>query len=86
MELGANAIENFTPERASDSLNYWRRIGDLVLSDPEARQSEAALGSYSHDAKASANLLAAHNFNHEAEEAYAVARKLWPRSPGVAAN
>ena len=88
MELRANANESFTQERAHESLEYWRQAADFVLNDPEAARSQDAVAvkSYSHDATAAANLLAAHGFNTEAESAYAVARQLWPGSPDVAAN
>ena len=45
------------------------------------RGSEAALKSYSHDTVSAANLLAAHNFNAEAEQAYRLATQLWPENP-----
>jgi hypothetical protein len=86
MELRADATENFTPERASESLDYWRQAADLVLNDPEASASQDTTRSYSHDATAAANLLAAHGFTAEAESAYLVARQLWPGSPDVAAD
>jgi len=86
MELRANAMENFTAERASESIDYWRKAADLVLNDPEALRSPDATRSYSHDATAAANLLAAHGFTAEAESGYGVARQLWPGSPDVAAE
>jgi hypothetical protein len=51
------------------------------LFDAEGAGSEAALKSYSHDTVSAANLLAAHNFNAEAEEAYRLATQLWPENP-----
>jgi hypothetical protein len=86
MELRANATESFTPERVSESLDYWRDTAQFVLHDPEASRSDDAKKSYSHDATAAANLLAAHGFNAEAEGAYTVARQLWPGSPDAAAD
>ncbi|MBI5384555.1 MAG: tetratricopeptide repeat protein [Verrucomicrobia bacterium] len=82
MELGAPDGQNaFTAERATQSLDYWRSRAQQVLSEPEAVGSPAALESYSHDAVAAANLLAAHNFTAEAEQAYRIATQLWPGSP-----
>ena len=82
MQLNAaNQDNTFTAERAAQSLDYWRNAAQQVLSDPEASSSEAALRSYSHDAVAAANLLAAHNFPADAEEAYRVATQLWPGNP-----
>src|SRR2546423_715678 len=51
MELRALDGQNgFTPERAAQSLDYWRSTAQQLLSDPEANGSPAALKSYSHDA------------------------------------
>jgi hypothetical protein len=86
MELRANGSENFTPETAAKSLDYWRDTADFVLGDPESSASESALKDYSHDAAASARLLAAHGFDSEAEEAYKLSQKLFPGSPEAAAS
>lgn len=82
MELGARDEQTtFTPERAAQSLDYWRNMTQQVFSDPEAMNSTYALKSYSHDTVSAANLLAAHNFTAEAEEAYRLAAQLWPGNP-----
>jgi hypothetical protein len=82
MELGARDDQNpFTAERAQESLEYWRGTADQILSDPEARGSPTALKSYSHDAVAAANLLEAHDFGSQAEEAYRIASTVWPSNP-----
>jgi hypothetical protein len=82
MELRARDGQNsFTPERAAQSLAYWQTTAQQVLDDPEAAGSPAALKSYSHDAVAAANLLAAHSFTGEAEEGYRLAAQLWPENP-----
>jgi thioredoxin-like negative regulator of GroEL len=82
MELGASNEQNtFTAERAGQSVDYWRNATQQILSDPEAGGSEEALKSYSHDAVAAANLLAAHNYSAEAEEAYRLGAQLWPANP-----
>jgi len=81
IELGAQDGQNtFTPERAAQSLDYWRNTAQQIFSDPEATGSNYALKSYSHDMAATANLLAAHGFTAEAEEAYRLATQLWPGS------
>ncbi len=81
MELGARDEQNaFTPERATQSLDYWRNKAQEVFSDPEAMNSTYALKSYAHDTAAAANLLAEHGFAAEAEEAYRLAAQLWPGS------
>jgi hypothetical protein len=82
MELNAANQQNpFTSEKASQSLDYWRNAAQQVLTDPEASNSEATLRSYSHDVVATANLLAAHSFSGDAEEAYQLATQLWPGNP-----
>ena len=43
MELRAQDGQNtFTPERAAQSLDYWRNAAQQILSDPEAAGSPAA--------------------------------------------
>lgn len=82
MELRAQSDQNtFTPERAAQSLDYWRTTAQNVLADPEASGSPVALKSYSHDATSAANLLAAHNYTAEAEQAYRLATQLSPSNP-----
>jgi len=81
MELQAqNGQNTFSPERATATLDYWRAAADRVFSDPTAAGSEEALKSYSHDAVAAANLLAAHQFSAEAEQTYRLASQLWPEN------
>jgi hypothetical protein len=82
MELGAADGQNsFTPDLAAQSLQFWQTSAQQVLADPEAVGSDSALKSYSHDAAAAGNLLAAHGYTSEAEQAYRVATQLWPSSP-----
>jgi len=82
MELGAqDAQNNFTADKAAQSLDYWRSQAQTLLADPEAAGSETTLKSYSHDVNSTANLLASHNFTTEAEQAYGLARQLWPGNP-----
>jgi hypothetical protein len=82
MELNARDDQNpFTAERAQGSLNYWRDMAQSILSDPDALGSPTALKSYSHDAVSAANLLAAHDFVSQAEQAYRIATTVWPGNP-----
>ncbi|MEO8428866.1 MAG: tetratricopeptide repeat protein, partial [Verrucomicrobiota bacterium] len=82
MELGAkDGQDSFTAERAAQSVDYWRKTAQQIFSDPEAVGSLETLKSYSHDAVAAANLLGAHNFTAEAEQAYRLAAQLWPENP-----
>jgi len=85
MELNARNDQNtFTADRANQSLDYWRNAAQQILSDVDATTSEYVLRSYSHDASAAANLLAAHNFESQAEETYRLATQLWPGNPECA--
>jgi tetratricopeptide (TPR) repeat protein len=86
MELRANPGESFTSDRANDSVEYWRNTAERILADPVASASESAVRSYSHDAVAAGNLLAAQNFHAQAEEAYSSARNLWPGNPETTAG
>jgi len=82
MELGVPDAQNaFTADQAAQSVDYWRSQAQTVLADPEAAGSETTLKSYSHDVNSTANLLAAHNFTEEAEQAYGLASQLWPGNP-----
>jgi hypothetical protein len=82
MELRArDGQDNFTAERAAQSLEYWQAAVQQVFADPEAAGSPAALKSYSHDANSAANLLAAHQYSTEAEQAYRLSSQLWPGNP-----
>src|ERR1043166_2245554 len=82
MELRARDGQNaFTPELAAQSLDYWRAATQELLSDPTAAASEEALLANSHNIVAAANLLAAHNYMAEAEQAYRLSSQLWPANP-----
>ena len=82
MELGMPDAQNaFTADRAAQSVDYWQSVAQSVLADPEATGSQATLKSYSHDVNSTANLLAAHNFTAEAEQAYGLASQIWPGNP-----
>jgi tetratricopeptide (TPR) repeat protein len=82
MELGVKEAQNvLTAERAAQSVDYWRAAAELVLTDPQTAGSDTALKSYSHDVNATANLLAAHGFNSDAERAYRLSMQVWPSNP-----
>jgi Flp pilus assembly protein TadD len=82
MELGVKEAQNvLTAERAAQSVDYWRAAAELVLTDPQTAGSDTALKSYSHDVNATANLLAAHGFNSDAEQAYRLSMQVWPSNP-----
>ncbi len=81
MQLGAAGSQNsFAAEGAAQSVDYWRTATETLLADPAA-VSEYALRSYSHDVNSTANLLAAHNYTAEAEQAYRLSTQIWPGNP-----
>lgn len=82
MELNGGSDGNaFTADVATQSVDYWRSAAQGLLADPEATDSSYTMKAYSHDINATANLLAAHNFTSEAEEAYTLASQLSPDNP-----
>jgi hypothetical protein len=81
MELRAQGgQEALTADNAAQSVAYWQTAAQQLLSDPEVSGSTNTLKTYSHDAQAQANLLAAQNFTTEAEQTYRTAMQLWPGS------
>jgi hypothetical protein len=82
MELRApDGQSAFTSDTAAQAVNDLQTISQQLLSDPEAAASLETMKSYSHDAVAQANLLAAHNYSDAAEQAYQIASSLWPDNP-----
>jgi hypothetical protein len=84
MQLNAPSDQNtFTANVAAQSVDYWRTAANTLLADPEATGSDYALKAYSHDIDATANLLAAHSFTAQAEEAYQLALQVSPSNSGA---
>ncbi len=81
MELRASGQNDFNAESAAHSVDYWRTTTQELLSDSAALGSPDTLKTYSHMAEAQANLLADHNYNAEAEQAYRFSSQLWPDNP-----
>ena len=82
MELRApNADEPFTPDRASQVLDYWQNFAQQLIGDPEAPAGSDPRRTYSHMVWSEGNLLADHNFTDQAEQAYRLAMQLEPSSP-----
>src|SRR3989442_2777881 len=87
MDLRVRDDKNvFTAERAAQPLDYGRNATQQLLSDTEAAGSPDAFKTYSHMAAAQANLLADHNYNGEAEQAYRLAGQVWPGNPEAASG
>ena len=83
MELNAvNDQAPFTADVAEQSVDYWRSATLELLAYPgEGETAENALKAYSKDVSATANLLAAHNFMSQAEQAYQLALQVCPSMP-----
>lgn len=84
MELRADGQNTFTADRAAQSLDYWRAIAQQLLSDANVSGSAETLNAYSHDIVSAAHLLAAHNFNAEAEQVCHLASQVAPYNPEAA--
>ena len=81
MELGkTDSDTTLTPERAAQSVDYWRTLAQDVLADPAAIASDYVRRSYSKNANSTANLLAARHYDSEAEQAYRLSSQLWPEN------
>ncbi len=78
MALNAGSADAFTPSLAAQSVDYWAATTQQLLDDPGTAATPDTLRAYSHDVSAAANLLAAHNFNNEAEQTYRLASQLAP--------
>jgi hypothetical protein len=73
--------DSFSDELASQSVEYWRNVAEQLSGEPQSVESETVLKSYSHDVVSAAHLLAAHNFDAEAEQAYRLGMQLCPQNP-----
>ncbi len=74
----------FTPVRAAQTVDYWRAIAQQLVSDAEIPDGSWARMTYSKMAAAQANLLADHNYNAEAEQAYRLGIELSSNGPEAA--
>ncbi len=83
MELNPQGDQGpLTSESAMQSVDYWRYATQMLLADPgSGDNSQTALTAYSKDINSTANLLAAHNFTEQAEQAYTLASKVQPDNP-----
>ena len=79
MELRVQDEKNaLTPERAAQSLDYWRATTQRLLSDPGTPPDSDPRKAYAQMAMAQANLFADRNCLAEAEQAYRLAHELSP--------
>ncbi|SPE50281.1 conserved exported hypothetical protein [Verrucomicrobia bacterium] len=82
MQLNAqDAQDTFTGDLASQSVDYWQTAAQNLLADADSANSETVLKAYSKDAASAGNLLAAHGYTDQAQQAYRISTQLWPASP-----
>ena len=87
MELGNQDPQAaLTPERATQSLDYWRTTTEQLLADPEALQGSDPRSAYAKLLLAQANLFLDRNYSGQAEEALRLATQLAPASPEAVFN
>ncbi len=70
-----------TPERAAQSLDYWRTTAQELLSDPDTPEGSAPRHAYAKLVLAQANLFLDRNYTGQAEEALRLATDLTPAGP-----
>jgi hypothetical protein len=80
-ELRADSTSTLTPERAAQSLDYWRSTTQTLLADPEAAASSTARDAYTKMILGQAGLFVDRNFSGAAEQAYQLATSLSPGNP-----
>jgi predicted Zn-dependent protease len=82
MELRAqDGQTTFTANAAAQALDYWRITTQQLPIGSETSEDQEVLRAYSKLATAQAGLLAAHNFNAEAEQTYRFATEICPYNP-----
>ena len=70
-----------TPERATETVDYWRRTAQELLADPEATASSYVRLAYAKMAAEQAALLLDRNYGPEGEQALRIATQIDPSSP-----
>ena len=75
---GQNAL---TPERAAETVDYWRNATGQLLNDPDAQASEAVRKSYSKLLSSQGGLFEERKHMAEAEQLFRLASEVCPSSP-----
>jgi tetratricopeptide (TPR) repeat protein len=85
MELNGKDSQNtYSAERVAQTLDYWKNTASQLLADSSLEPDSKARQAYAKMAAAQAALLADHQFQAEAEQAYRLAMELAPESPEAA--
>ncbi len=80
MELRAQDQAAFTPERAAQSVDYWRGVAEQLRAQPDDSSELTALKSFSKLAVGQANLFAERGLPETAEQTYRIAREILPNN------
>ena len=84
MELRVKDEQNgLTPERAAQSVEYWRTTAQQLLAEPETADSNPARQAYAKMAADQAALLLDRKYAAEAEQNFRIANELAPANPAV---
>jgi hypothetical protein len=82
MQLGVQDVQNtFTSDTAAQVVNYWNNTAQQLFAEPDTSADSLVSLTYSKMAAAQASLLAEHNFNAQAEQAYRTALQICPFNP-----
>lgn len=76
IELRAQDQAAFTPERAAQSVDYWRGVAEQLRAQPDDSSELTALKSYSKLVVGQANLFAERGLSETAEQTYRIAREI----------
>jgi len=76
-----DGVSALTPERAAQSLDYWRSATQHLLADPEAAASSTARDAYAKLILGQAGLFEDRKLSAAAEQAYQFATSLSPGNP-----
>jgi len=77
----ANTQGTLTPERAAETVDYWRNATGQLLNDPDAQSSEAVRKTYSKLLSSQAGLFLEQSHPTEAESLFRLAYEVCPYSP-----
>jgi tetratricopeptide (TPR) repeat protein len=82
MEVRPRDQQNaFTPERAAETVDYWRNATGQLLNDPDAQASDAVRKSYSKLLSSQGGLFEQRKHMAEAEQLFRLANEVCPSSP-----
>lgn len=82
MELRAqDQQDQLTPDRANQSLEYWRQTAQQLLSEADTSEEGAISKTFSKLVSSQAHLFQERNYTAQAEEAFQLAADICPYSP-----